>query len=48
MNIADVTALISQVLRGIQTEAGDINGDGTVTIADVTALITLVLKTTNL
>ena len=48
VNIADVTALIGQVLRGIQTEDGDLNGDGTVNIADVTALITLVLKTTNL
>ena len=43
VNIADVTALISQVLSGTTNAAGDLNGDGTVNIADVTALITLVL-----
>ena len=47
VNIADVTALISQVLSGTTNAAGDLNGDGTVNIADVTALITLVLRTTN-
>ena len=47
VNIADVTALISQVLSGTTNAAGDLNGDGTVNIADVTAVITLVLRTTN-
>ena len=48
VNIADVTALITKVLRGntnaSDCPAGDLNGDGTLNIADVTSLITKVLR----
>ena len=48
VNIADVTALITKVLRGntnaSDCPAGDINSDGTLNIADVTSLITMVLR----
>jgi surface protein len=50
VNIADVTALITKVLRGNTSvsdcPAGDLNGDGTLNIADVTSLITKVLRGT--
>jgi surface protein len=50
VNIADVTALITKVLKGntnaSDCPAGDLNGDGTLSIADVTSLITMVLRGT--
>ena len=51
VNIADVTTLISMVLRGNSSvndcPAGDVNGDGNLNIADVTALISMVLRGTS-
>ena len=48
VNIADVTALITKVLKGntnaSDCPAGDLNGDDTLNIADVTSLITKVLR----
>ena len=50
VNIADVTALITKVLKGntsaADCPAGDLNGDSTLNIADVTSLITKVLRGT--
>lgn len=43
VNIADVTALIRQVLSDNPDETGDLNGDGAVTIADVALLVSTVL-----
>jgi hypothetical protein len=55
VNIADVTTLISAVLRGVaevETDhydpaAANMNGDDDINIADVTILISYVLKPTN-
>ena len=44
VNIADVNALIDQILTGKTTPAGDVNGDGEVNIADVNAVIDIILK----
>ena len=48
LSIADVTTLISKVLKGNSTaaenSAADVNNDGNVNIADVTTLISIVLK----
>ena len=48
INIADVTTLISMVLRGNATAASnpeaDLTGDGSLNIADVTTLISIVLR----
>jgi hypothetical protein len=47
VNIADVTVLISLVLKGNTAPwnpVADINQDGQITIADVTILISIVLK----
>ena len=44
VNIADVNALIDQILTGNSTPAGDVNGDGEVNIADVNAVIDIILN----
>ncbi len=44
VNIADVNALIDQILTGKTTPAGDVNKDGEVNIADVNAVIDIILK----
>ena len=44
VNIADVNALIDQILSGATTDAADINGDNEVNIADVNALIDIILN----
>ena len=44
VNIADVNAVISAILRNDATAAADVNGDGEVNIADVNALIDIILS----
>ena len=44
VNVADVNAVINQVLSGQLSEAGDVNGDGEVNIADINAVIDLILS----
>ena len=44
VNIADVNALIDQILTGNTLPSGDVNGDGEVNIADVSAVIDIILK----
>ena len=44
VNIADVNAVIDQILSGNYTESGDVNGDGEVNIADVNAIIDTILS----
>ena len=44
VNIADVNALIDQIMGGIPTPEGDVNGDGEVNIADVNAVIDMILS----
>ena len=43
VNIADVNAVINQILSGNYTATGDVNGDGEVSIADVNAVIDIIL-----
>lgn len=43
VNIADVNAVIDQILAGNYTAIGDVNGDGEVNIADVNAVIDIIL-----
>ena len=45
VNIADVNALIADILSGVGITAGaDVNGDGEINIADVNAVIDLILS----
>lgn len=44
VNIADVNALIAQILSGQTSAAADVNGDGEVNIADVNAVIDIILS----
>ena len=44
VNIADVNALIDQILSGAVQALGDVNGDGEVNIADVNAVIDMILN----
>ena len=44
VNIADVNALIDQILTGNTSDSGDVNGDGEVNIADVNAVIDIILQ----
>ena len=44
VNIADVNALIDQILSGVSSPEGDINGDGEVNIADVNAVIDMIMQ----
>ena len=44
VNIADVNAVINQILSGNYTATGDVNGDGEVSIADVNAVIDIILN----
>jgi hypothetical protein len=44
VNIADVNAVIDQILSGNYTAMGDVNGDGEVNIADVNTIIDIILS----
>jgi len=44
VNIADVNAVIDQILSGGSAEGADVNGDGEVNIGDVSAVIDMMLK----
>ena len=44
VNIADVNAVIAQILAGNYTAIGDVNGDGEVNIADINAVIDIILN----
>ena len=44
VNIADVNAVIDQILSGNYTDVGDVNGDGEFNIADVNAIINIILS----
>ena len=44
INIADVNALIDQILSGASSPEGDVNGDGKVNIADINAVIDMILN----
>ena len=43
VNIADVNAVITQILTGAMTPDGDVNGDGEVNIRDINAVISIIL-----
>ena len=43
VNIADINAVINQILSANYTANGDVNGDGEVNIADVNAIIDIIL-----
>ena len=44
INIADICALINQILAAHYTEYADVNRDGEIDIADITALIDILLN----
>jgi len=44
VNIADVNAVIEEILSGDATSSADVNIDGEVNIADVNAVIDVILQ----
>jgi hypothetical protein len=44
VNIADINAIISDILIGGNSDAADVNGDGEVNIADVNVVIDIILS----
>ena len=44
VNIADINAVIDQILSANYTESGDVNGDHEVNIADINAIIDMILS----
>ncbi len=44
VNIADINAVIDQILSASFTESGDVNGDAEVNIADINAIIDMILS----
>ncbi len=44
VNIADINAVIDQILAGNTSTAADVNGDGEINIADINAVIDIILQ----